>query len=171
MVSYAILKRIQGDKMKKIISLSIIMFLLFLTGCSKIDLPIMNKKKPYNFYYTNELAKNIHDEPIYSCTILDTNLYKEKALSQKELPVLSSFFKELKKSSFMNSKPAVQAKPEYRMFITFKNAKFVVNVYNSRYISIFPWDGDYKEDYIDMNNISAAFNLYNLCRFKILSHE
>ena len=140
-------------------------------GCSKIDIPFLSRKKSCNFYYTNELAKNIHNEPAYSCTILDTNLYKEKALSKKDLVIISSFLKELKKDNFMISEPAHNRKPAYRMFVTFSKSKFVINVYDSRYISVFPWDGYYKEDYIDMNNISSAFNLYNLCRFTILSPE
>lgn len=142
-----------------------------MTGCNKIDVPFSNKKKPFDFYYTNELAKNIHDEPVYSCTILDTNLYNEKVLSKKDSAIISSFLKELKKNNFMNSRPAVQKKPAYRMFLTFSKNKFVINVYDSRYISVFPWDGCYKEDYIDMDNISVAFNLYNLCHFTISSRE
>ncbi|WP_045516751.1 DUF4883 family protein, partial [Clostridium sporogenes] len=43
--------------------------------------------------------------------------------------------------------------------------KYIINVYNKQYISVYPFDGNFPMDYIDMNNIPEAYNLYNLCNF------
>ena len=46
-----------------------------------------------------------------------------------------------------------------------KKDKYIINVYNKQYISVYPFDGNFSMDYIDMSNIPEAYNLYNLCNF------
>ncbi|HID0886129.1 TPA: DUF4883 family protein, partial [Clostridium botulinum] len=58
-----------------------------------------------------------------------------------------------------------ESKPLYKIFFTFEKDKYIINVYNKQYISVYPFDGNFSMDYIDMNNIPEAYNLYNLCNF------
>ena len=77
--------------MKKILYILItIIFSFTIYGCN-LNLP--SHKKPYNFYYTNLLAKNLTLESKYECRILDTNFYKEQYLTKEEDTTIFNFVK------------------------------------------------------------------------------
>ncbi|WML35270.1 DUF4883 family protein [Clostridium sp. OS1-26] len=124
-----------------------------------------NKTKPNNFYYTNILAKNFALEPSAKCVILDTNFYKEKELSKENLDTVNSMLKALNKNNFISKPKDITEKPVYKMFFTFNKEKLVINVYSEKYLSVYPWDGNYPMDYIDMSSLPTSLNLYNLCKF------
>ena len=46
-------------------------------------------------------------------------------------------------------------KPPYRLYFNFKNKSYVVEVYNEKYLSIYPWDGNYPRDYINMDSLPS----------------
>lgn len=153
-------------KKKSCISLLIIIGILFVfTSCSSIT--ILNKKKKNNFYYTNIVAKNITLEKSYRCNVVDTNFYKEKELTTQDSLVVTNFIKSLNTKYFISKPKDLPDKPVYKMFLTFKKEKFVVNVYNKKYLSVHPWDGYYEMDFIDMSSIPSSYNLFNLCAYLI----
>lgn len=149
--------------------LLIITFIFLFSGCKVINVPLRNKKKPVLFYYTNALSKSINNQKLFNCTIMDTNLYNEKKLDEEDLKIISSFLSKLNKNSFISTKTELPPKPIYKMFITFDDSKFVINVYSEKYISLYPWDGEFPPDIIDMSNINISNNLYHLCRYIILN--
>ncbi|WP_242946832.1 DUF4883 family protein [Clostridium haemolyticum] len=55
----------------------------------------LNRKKPSNFYYTNLLIKNLNLYNEYEVKILDTNFYKRQYISNEDIKIICSFFKEL----------------------------------------------------------------------------
>jgi hypothetical protein len=134
--------------------------MLFL-GCN-INL---NGKKANNFYYTNLLAKGLTLETSYKCSVIDTNYYKEKVLSKEDADTIKKFTKALNKSSFIEIPKDLPKKPMYKIIIIFSKEKYVVNVYNEKFVSVFPWDGSFKMDYIDMNKLPVSCNLYGLCKY------
>lgn len=150
--------------LKLIFLISISCFLL--TSCN-IVLPIdgLKGKKPNNFYYTNLLAKNITLEKQYKVTILETNFYKGSEINKKDKELIKHFITLLKKENFKTLEQKPESKPLYKIFFTFEKDKYIINVYNKQYISVYPFDGNFSMDYIDMNNIPEAYNLYNLCNF------
>lgn len=153
-------------KKKSCISLLIIIGISFVfTSCSSIT--ILNKKKKNNFYYTNIVAKNVTLEKSYRCTVVDTNFYKEKELTTQDSLVVTNFIKSLNTKYFISKPKDIPDKPVYKMFLTFKKEKFVVNVYNKKYLSVHPWDGYYEMDFIDMSSIPSSYNLFNLCNYLI----
>lgn len=144
---------------------SFIIAILFM-GCNyNLGNIILNKNKPNNFYYTNLLAKNLTLESSYKCITLDTNLYKEKELKNDNKIIIKNMLKILNKNNFISKPKDLSDKPAYKMFFTFNKDKMVVNIYNEKFISIYPWDGTYTMDYIDMSGLPASLNLYNLCKF------
>lgn len=124
----------------------------------------LNKKKPSNYFYTNSIAKNLTLSTNYKVQILDTNYYKTEDLSVENIDILKSFLGELRKPNFI-AKPVTNLnKPQYKIFFTFYDTgeKYVINVYDEEFISIYPWDGNFPMDYISMKEIPLRYNLFNL---------
>ena len=122
-------------------------------------------KKTNNFYYTNLLAKGLTLETSYKCSVIDTNYYKEKLLSKEDSDTIKKFTGALDKSSFIDKPIDLPQKPMYKLIIVFSKEKYIINVYNEKFISVFPWDGSFKMDYIDMTKIKVSYNLFGLCKY------
>lgn len=152
--------------MKKIIPLLLISLLL--QGCSSPMDILYNKTKPNKFFYTYQISNNIKSQNNFSVLIFDTNLYKERELPSSYLPNLHKFITSIKDISYMDKPEDLPKKPAYKIFITTgpnKDERFVINVYNDSIASIYPWDGVYEEDFIDMRTIQRAYNLLGLCNY------
>ena len=150
---------------RKKLFLTIVLILLpiLLLGCN-ISL---NGKRPNNFYYTNLLAKNLTLETSYKCIAINTNFYREKSLSKEDADTIKNFTKSLNKNSFIEKPKDLPQKTQYKLILTFSKEKYVINIYNERYISVFPWDGSYSMDYIDMSNIEVSYNLFGLSKYVV----
>lgn len=152
--------------LKKGSSIFIILgLIIFILVSTKFHL---NKKKPNNFYYTNLLAKNLTLCTNHKITILDTNFYKTKDLCKEDVKTLKNFLKELRKPNFVAKPISLNTKPKYKIFFSFKGDsnenKYVINIYDDKYISTYPWDGNWEMDYINTKTIPQRFNLYSLCK-------
>jgi len=146
---------------------------MLLSGCNfKLGKYTVNnfnitEDKPFIFYYTNELAKNITLEPKYKCNIIDTNFYSKKVLSPEDCETVHNFIKSLRKSNYITKPSDLPSKPDYKMYFTFSKEKYVIDVYNEKYLSVYPWDGNYTADYLDMTGVYNSYNLYGLCKYLI----
>lgn len=149
--------------MKKRKIILILFFLFLLSGCSSS----FNDKKPSTSYYTNLLEAALAAEPKSNIVLLDLNFYKERPLQGEEVTFVKNFFKYLNKQSFIQKPADLPQNPLYKYFFTFTETKYVINVYNDKYLSIYPWDGNYLEDYVSMDGVVKAYNLYNLCKYFI----
>jgi hypothetical protein len=147
---------------------ALVIFLLCscLTGCGikSTDLPI-TRKKPNNYYYTNLAAQSLIKNNEVKVSIMEMNLLKEKPLPKEGNENLIGFFKTLRSQSFISKPADLPSKPQFKIFITGRNEKYVINVFNDKYVSIFPWDGVYTMDYIDMTNVNVLYNLNGLCKY------
>lgn len=154
------------------ILLLLLLLIVTLAGCNlqNINLPV-SKEKPSNYYYTNLLSKDFKLESNYKIVIFETNLFKEKQISKDDSLAINGFLKDLRSNDFINKPRDLPAKPAYKIFITFNKDKFVINVYTDRYVSIYPWDGVYSMDYIDMSDTLTSNNLYYLCNYIIPKHN
>ena len=156
---------IEVIEMKKFISNFFLLFVglaVILSGCSLNT----TKKKPTLSYYTDSLKASLETEPCKAKEI-QLNLTKEKTLSEDDLTTVRSFFKSLKKSDYIYKPDDLPSKPSYKLFFTFDKSKYVIDVYNEKYITIYPWDGDLPMDYIEMTNIPVSQNIYELCKYEI----
>ncbi len=152
--------------MKKCSVVLILLFILFISGCSYNSYNL-NNKKPSAFYYTNLLENDLASGLKADILLLDMNFYKERPLQPEEVVFIKEFFKYMDKSSFIQKPRDLPKKPLYKYFFTFTETKYVINIYNEKYISVYPWDGDYPEDYVSMEKAPRAYNLYNLCKYFI----
>ena len=142
-----------------------LMISILLIGCNFS----YNKKKPNNYYYTNLLAKNLTLSTSCKASTVDTNFYKKQALSEDDIDTIKKFTKAVNKKNFISCPKDLPKKPAYKIIVEFKEEKLIINVYNEKYISIYPWDGSYSMDYLNMSNIETGYNLYNLCKYLIPS--
>ena len=140
----------------------IIISILF-TGCN-FNFQL-NNKKPNNYYYTNLLAESISTEVSYKCTAINTSFYNEIEISQNDKTTLNSLFKKLSSKNFISKPSNLPSKPKYRLVFIFKDAKYLMDIYNENIISIYPWDGELEKDYIDMNGIPISYNINGLCDY------
>ncbi|MBE6067588.1 MAG: hypothetical protein E7211_07825 [Clostridium lundense] len=141
-----------------------IIIMIFASSCSKY---YYYKGKETNRYYTNLLSEGINLNGSYRCTITDTSFYKEKELSSEDLKVIPNFISSLDEKSFIDKPKNLPKKPLYKIFITISNEKYVINVYNKDLVSIYPWDGFYEMDFINMSKVPYSYNLYNISNYMI----
>lgn len=132
--------------------------------CSCSNISIYYKKKPNNFYYTNELMGCFKLEKKYSIFLLDTSFYKKETLDKAESDVVKGFLSTITNKNFISKPKNLPEKPQYKLYFTFNNKKYVSEIYNEKFISIYPWDGEYERDYINMENVPNAYNLYGFCK-------
>lgn len=145
---------------------TLIIITTLLIGCNyNFSSIIINKSKPNNFYYTNILAKNLTLESTCKAIVLNTNFYREKELKKENIDNIKAMLKSFNKNNFISKPKDLPEKPAYKIYLTFSKEKLVVNVYNEKYISIYPWDGKYPMDYIDMTSTPISLNLYSLCNY------
>lgn len=160
-------------KRKISILVIIILFSILSFGCAfKIGSMTINNftvtmKKPNKYYYTNNIAKYLIQNSSVKIKLLDTNFYKEKELSQDDIDTIKNFTKALKKANFIEKPKELPQKPTYKLFLTFDKEEYIINVYNEKYIAVYPWDGTYSMDYVDMNGTQNLYNLYGLCKYLI----
>jgi len=172
--TYFIYKAVEGCdylsvNIKKYILIVIcIFFSLDLFGCNyKFNKTIFTKNKPNNYYYSSLIMKDLTIEKPTELYALYMNFYKKKNFSVEDLTTFTQFFNSLSKENFIEKPVNLPIKPIYKIFLSFSKNKYVINVYNQNFISIYPWDGSYTMDYIDTSKMYKAYNLYGLCKYLI----
>ena len=152
--------------MKKFISFILILLITYLfTSCSINESQyIRPKDKPTPNYYTNEIQYKINKNEEYSIKIFDLNIYKYYDVDKTEHSIIPEFIDSLKKENY-NADIEDELTPEYKIIIEFSNSKYIINAYNDKLISIYPWDGVYPEDKISMEEIPNYYNLYKYCEY------
>ncbi|OPJ59583.1 DUF4883 family protein [Clostridium oryzae] len=153
--------------MKRIyIYFAVFITMIFFSSCSLPSTNILtDTKKPCKFFYTNKLSEDINTYDITKIYSLETNIIKEKKINNDNLLYFKSFVNNLKSKFFINKPAKLPKKPRYKIFVTCSKKKYVINVYNRKYIALFPWDGTYEMDYIDMSDVKKLYNLFDLCQY------
>lgn len=152
-------------KLFPLLSTILIIIFSFIACNYKLDNTILSYKKPNNFYYTNLLAQNLALSSPKKCIIEESNFHDETDLKEKNISDIKSMLKILKKNNFIDRPKDLPNKTAYKITFTFNKEKLIINVYNEKYLSIYPWDGNYPMDYIDMSKIPISLNLYYLGKY------
>lgn len=157
--------------MKNFKFLIILLFATLLTGCIFNEPKYINlKNKPNLYYYSNEIYEKIKLNQDYSLKVFDVNYYEYHDVSKEDLDILPSFLNSLNSNNYVNTLNLENLKVKYKLIIEFNygnNDKYVINIFDKNTITLFPWDGNFKEDIITMNNIPARNNLYSFCVYII----
>jgi hypothetical protein len=145
--------------LKKLLYIFFISILLLnITACSNIK--TFQSKKPCNNYYTDLLDKDLKTQNKYLIILLDTQFYKKVTLGQAESDLVKKSLLTLQSANFINKPKDIPDKALYKIYFTFKSQKFVAEVYNEKYMCVYPWDGAYERDYINMDSLPVAYNIF-----------
>ncbi len=152
--------------MKKLLSIFLVIMVTYLfASCTFNESQyIRPSSKPKVDYYTSEIKDKINENEEYTIRIFDLNLYKYYEVDKKEHSIIPEFIDSLNNDSY-NAELQDGLIPEYKIIIEFSNSKYVINVFNDKLISIYPWDGVYKEDIISMDDVPDYYNLYMYCEY------
>ncbi len=150
--------------MKKTVIIPILFILIFLCGCSLNTPQYMNlSKKPSNNYYSSQLYMHLKANSKYIIYVFDTNICKNIEISKDETDIISNFIQSLKSQNYIVSYDE-DKKETFRIKIVFDNdTTYLIKVFDNQHAAILPWDGVYSEDFINMSDIPAAYNLYDFC--------
>lgn len=140
---------------------------MLLVSCTFSDANLSFNSKPSNHFYTERLFNSLGESKEFLSTLYETNLHKESSLDKDDMDVLINFFSSLNADDFIDDPYGIDKVPCYKIFININSVKYVINVYDSDFVSIYPWDGNKPMDFISMNNIPVAYNLYNFSKYKI----
>lgn len=150
--------------MKKF-NLIFIILLLFinLIGCDLQDPKYINfSVKPNNHYYIDQIKSKIMNNEKITLYVFDTNLYKEIEVPKDETSIVEDFISSMTSENYSDELP--NSKEPFRIKITFDSKdQYLIKIYNDSFISISPWDGNYKEDVISMKGLPLRYNLFDFC--------
>lgn len=149
--------------MKHIKLIIIILFLFLLQGCSFKDPKYIHfEEKEIPNFYINEISSKLLNGEDFSMEIFNTNLYKRIKIDDSEKIVIDNFINALTEANYLdNEKPITRE--SYEMRLIFKDEKYIIKVYSENIVTVFPWDGIYEEDLINMINIPQRYNLMDFC--------
>lgn len=152
--------------MKKFFITLICIFIIFsFSGCNfNKSQYIRPGTKPNNNYYTNEIQERLNQNDSYTIKIFDLNVYKYYDVNEEEHSILPEFIDSLNDENY-GAVVEEGLSPEYKLLLEFSDVKYIINAYNDKLISIYPWDGVYDEDTISMEGVSDYYNLYKFCEY------
>ena len=143
----------------------LIILIALLNGCSYNTAEYIHvKKKPCLDYYSNEIYNKLLNNEDYSLEIFDTNVYKTFSLDDNEKVIIKDFLSSLSNDSYQKYTDITKLEP-YEIKITFHDSKYIIKIFDNETISIFPWDGVYEEDIVNMSSVPQRYNLYEYCEY------
>lgn len=150
--------------MKKLGSIFVILLLCInLIGCNLQDPKYINfSTKPNNHYYVDELKNKIINNEKCTVYVFDTNLYKDIEVPDAETSSVKDFITSIASENY--SDESANSKEHFRIKIIFEDTdQYLIKIFNDSIISISPWDGNYKEDFVSMKNLPLRYNLLDFC--------
>ena len=144
----------------------ILMIICIIPGCTVAQNPeyISLKTKPNTHFYTGEIYSKLSKDEPYTLKIFDMNVYKYFNVNTREHSIVLEFIENLKEPNF-NIEIDSKLEPRYKLIIEFEDSKYVINAYNEKEISVYPWDGTFPEDTISMEDVPDYYNIYKFCEF------
>ncbi len=155
--------------MKKVLAAFLACSLIFLlSGCSLKDPKYINlESKPSEQYYTQELKDKLSDSDDFKVSILDTNFYKEKQIPKEENKSFIDFINSIHPEYYKEASVDKTKRCLYKVYVTIKNSKYLLKVYENEIITIAPWDGVFDEDVLSELSIPPGQKLISICKHYI----
>jgi len=142
----------------------LLFLIIILQGCGLRDpkyLHLETKQTP-NFY-TNEVYKKILNDEDYSLEVFNLNMYKTIPVSNTENEILENFIQSLSIEDYKEVDIPTD-KELYQLRVNFSGTKYIIQVYNSSLVTLYPWDGNFQEDIITVTNVPTHYNLLDFCQ-------
>lgn len=150
--------------MKKLKLIILLLLIIILQGCGLRDPKYMHlESKATPNFYTNEVYGKILSDEDFSLEVFNTNMYKSIPVSDTENEIIENFIHSLSTEDYKEGDIPTDREP-YQIRINFSDKKYIIKVFNSNLVTLYPWDGNYQEDIISMNNIPIHNNLYDFCK-------
>lgn len=151
--------------LKRITLIFICLFCLSLTSCGIVNPKYIQFKEQENVgYYSNEIIEKINKGESFTLQVFDSNFYKYFPVPKEENEILYIFFNSISNENFKDELEK-DSKDQFKLIIDFETDKYIIDVFDSNTISIYPWDGNYYKDIIDMSNVPLSYNLYDFCKY------
>lgn len=150
----------------------ITVLILSLQGCAFNDPRYLNiKSKPNDYYYSSLIYKNLKNDESFTLKVFDTDFYKYYTVDEEDKDILLNFFESLNTKNYL-SEIETPEEAKYELCIEFAKEKYVINIYDTSSVTLYPWDGNFSEDKITMDGVSTYNNLYSFCSYVInKSHQ
>lgn len=144
----------------------VLIIVCLIPGCSMKQNPeyISLKTKPNTHFYTGEIYNKISKGESYTLKVFDMDVYKYFDVNIEIHSIVIEFIDSLKESSF-NIEIDDKLTPRYKLIIEFNDGKYIINAYNDKELSVYPWDGTFPEDTISMEGVSDYYNVYKFCEY------
>lgn len=152
--------------MKKSIYIFLLILVLSIQGCAFDDpMYIHFEKKMSTNYYLTKIASNLADSTPYTMELFDVNLYKTIPISEDEGIILKNFIQNLTLDSYKTTNETSD-KEVFELRITFENGeKYIFKIFNESIVTVYPWDGIFCEDIVDMKDVPQRYNLFDFCTY------
>ena len=148
--------------MKKLFVFIFIFITTLLVSCSNIEYS-RNVTKPVENYYTKSI-KSLKSEEIKEIKLIENKFYKEVILDKTSSNLILEMINSLDESK------TVEALNDYieclfKLHIESNSNKYVIDVYGNDIISIYPWDGIYEKDFLDISSLPLSLKAESICNF------
>ena len=143
------------------------LLILSLQGCVFDNPRYLNlKSKPNDYYYSSLIYKNLKNNKDFTLKVIDRAFYKYYPVDETDKDILLNFFESLNNKNYLSELETTDS-AKYELCIEFSNEKYIINVYDSSSVTLYPWDGNFSEDKISMEGVSTYNNLYSFCSYII----
>ncbi|MGL5575717.1 MAG: DUF4883 family protein, partial [Sarcina sp.] len=96
--------------------------------------------------------------------LIENKFYKEVILDKTTSKLIVDMINTLDKSKFTNP---IENNIEclFKLHIENNSNKYVIDVYGNDIISIYPWDGIYEKDFLDISDLPLSLKAESICNF------
>lgn len=156
--------------MKKTFLIIFSIFILSLSGCSnKSSEYIGPQNKEKANFYANELNELFLNSEEFKVKIFDMDYYTYYSVNKEDFIVVSELIKFLNEEDFSLTDTTTydNLRPKFKLIIEFAKDKYVFNIFDENFSTLYPWDGVYEEDVFNMSKVPDYYNLYKFCDYVI----
>ncbi|MCM1990647.1 DUF4883 family protein [Oceanirhabdus seepicola] len=126
-------------------------------------------EKPSKNYYINRLCYelDLENETLNNTEIslLITNYYKYISLPDEHKKSVISSIKTFENHTFEGDYELSNKKPLFKYIIKIDDEKYVIDVYDDDFLTVYLWDGKYPKDMITMKNSYPYENLFQISEY------
>ena len=148
--------------MKKIIILCFLLLSFNLISCSNIEYS-SHKAKPTKYYYSENL-KTLANNEIKQIKLIENKFYKEVILDKNTTNLIIEMINELNFEAIAQPL-SNDIECLFKLHIESNTEKYVIDVYGNDIISIYPWDGIYEKDFLDISTLPLSLQAESICNF------
>ena len=158
--------------MKRYFPIFFLILILSLSGCTNMN-TISEYTKPKDKESANLYASRLDELFVnnkdFKIKIFDMDFYTYYSVNEEDHLVITELlnFLEEKDFSIDDTSTYDNIRPKFKLIVEFTEEKYVFNIYDETFSTLYPWDGIYEEDVFRMDNVPEYYNLYKFCDYVI----